>query len=268
MKTSRKVFAVLSVALPLMLVASMTAHAESSSSSSSSSSKSSVSCPNIEEKIRVCESQKMIYEKYWENGCYQIKCREDWRTSSSSSKSSVSCPNVTDMIRKCESNKMTYVKYWENGCDYVKCKEEWRTTSSSSSWSSSWSSSAGSVVCERTVDGNFWVFECKDGKALRFPIQGMSSEKKPLPPAPKRPCSDVENAIVEVKAALEKNSTNVDLQKRLQELTKKLEMCQKNAATTGNGSSTGTSSSGNCKTEIIDNCKVTRCPGRAFKVCS
>lgn len=258
MKASRKVFAVLSVALPLMLVASMTARAEDgSSSSSSSSSKSSIMCPNVDEKIRECESRKMIYEKFWEDGCTQIKCREDWRTNSSSSSSSVACVDVQSMIDRCVNDGGTATTFEKNGCKMVKCAKS----------STSTSTGGGSVNCKRTIVNKCKVYTCDDGSVDR--VCGNSQDKpKTLPPAPKGPCTDIERTIVEVKAALEKNPSSLELQKKLEEVSKRFTACRLESQSSSSSSSSGTTNTA-CKTEVVGSCKVTRCPGgRSFRVCN
>ncbi len=268
MKASRKVFAVLSVALPLMLVASMTAHAEGS-------------CPDVDAQIKKCKDAGKSYSIYLNSSmCKEAKCTE-WGGSTSSS-SSVNCPNVEEMMRYCVEKNLAYTKYWENGCDRLKCREPWegwnaksssswssswssKWSGSSSSWSSSWASTSSSVICKRTQVEKFWLFSCEDGKSFRLPVAPRQEKPKPLPMAPKGPCTDVERAIIEVKAAIEKNPTSVELQKKLNELTAKYNTCKSQSSST----SSATTNTTGCKTEVIDNCKVTRCPGgRAFKVCS
>jgi hypothetical protein len=272
MKASRKVFALLSVALPLMLIASMTAHAEGSSSSSQSSSKSSqssskslessssssISCPNVDEMVRKCESNKQIAEKFWEDGCTRIKCRDDWRASSSSSQNFI-CLDIQPMLDRCAKAGGTATTAERNGCKVVECKLS--STWSSSSWSSSTSST---IMCKRTMVANCKVYTCDDGTVDR--VCGNSQDKPKLPPAPKGPCTDIERAIIEVKAALEKNPGSVELQQKLNDLTQKFAACRNQNQSSSSIGGPSTTNLG-CKTELIDGCKVTRCGIRVMRSC-
>ncbi len=321
MKASRKVFAVLSVALPLMLVASMTARAEDGGTSgicrmenegyigayyqcydglekrdgSSTSCKSSETwqkyaeefckghcnsttgkcgvntftvgqtcggtkvcdntCPNVDEMVRKCTANNMTYKKWMdEKQCTRIECVRDGNSTSSSS----SCPDATSAWNRCMNSGGTPTSFLgDNGCKVVKCANS----------STSTSTGGGSVNCKRTIVNNCKVYTCDDGSVER--VCGNSQDKpKTLPPAPKGPCTDIERTIVEVKAALEKNPSSLELQKKLEEVSKRFTACRLQSQSSSSISSSGTTNTA-CKTEVVGSCKVTRCPGgRSFRVCS
>ena len=282
-----------------MLMLSMTARAEDGSSSSSTSSTSSQRiCPNVDEMLRKCQAAGGTATTFEKEGCKRVECRNANTTTTQ-------CPNIDEMIRKCTANGMGIKRFPDaEHCPRVECVKKEDTSSSSSScpdatqmWnrcmtsggtptsfvgdngckmvkcansSTSTSTGGGSVDCKKTVKDKCNVYTCTDGTVER--VCGNSQDKpKPLPTAPKGPCTDIERAIIEVKAALEKDSANVDLQKKLNELTTKFAVCRANqgSASSKSSSSVGGTSTAACETKLVNGCKVTTCrDGRSFKVCS
>lgn len=202
MKASRKVFAVLTVALPAMLIASM-ARAEDGSRGSDQSSMC-YSSERINKEAEYCRS----------------KGGDPQKVGNSS--------NGQDCITG------------------VKC------VMSTTIPAPQPPTPPASVVCKRTVEKNFFIFSCEDGKSFRINMNaqgnGDDHPMPPMPPAPIPPvtsrCDELEMKLKVLRSQSDKPSKEVA--ERIMELQKKLEECR------GNSSS---ASSSTASTPASDRCR-------------
>lgn len=283
MKVSRKVFAVLSIALPLMLVVSMV-HAESNSSGGGSGSSSECKMSNSDtyrmakwechdgtifstgNSTAECKSPDALHNKA-ESFCKGRCNREtgkcginsyavDLQCGEKVCERLTDCPDVSETIRKCELNGWQVHTYQgKGGCTQVDCRKPWETPTSSVA--------DDTVMCKRNLKGNFWVFSCEDGKTMRVPAN--EGQDKPKPPTLSNRCGEMEQQVKYIKEKLSKFPESPELKRELEQAMKKWEMCRGSSAM--DVAPARTRNAG-CKITVDEKgCKITRCGIRVMRSC-